>query len=101
VLDDDVVTLVLEGDTHLAQEHVGRLAHHHGAEELPAEPRAAAGGDAGLDYGDAQVGAESSQGVGRGEAAGAGADDDDVGFGVGVEVSEVCDMVLVHRWVAE
>ena len=38
MLDDDVGALVLEGDTQLGQELVGRLAHHHGAEELSSEP---------------------------------------------------------------
>lgn len=69
VLDDDEVALVLEGDADLAQEHVGRLAHHHGGEELPAEPGAAAGRDARLDEGDAQVGPQRGEHVRRAQAA--------------------------------
>ena len=49
VLDDDVVALVLIGHVELVQEVVRRLAHHHGAEQLPAQPGAAARGHALLD----------------------------------------------------
>lgn len=42
MLDDDVGAFVVEGDTQLRQELVGGLAHHHGAEELAAEPCTAA-----------------------------------------------------------
>ena len=49
VLDDDVVALVLVGHVQLVQEAVRGLAHHHGAEQLPAQPGAAAGGHALLD----------------------------------------------------
>ena len=65
VLDHHVIALVVEGHADLAQEHVGRLAHHHGAEQLPAQPGAAAGRNAGLDEGDAEVGAEGAQRVSR------------------------------------
>ena len=86
---DDEVALVLERHADLAQEGVGRLAHDHGGEQLAAQPRAAAGRHAGLDDGNAQVGAQRAQGVGGAEAAGARADDDDVRLGVGVQVREV------------
>ena len=49
VLDDDVVALVLVGHVELVQEAVRGLAHHHGAEQLPAQPGAAAWGHALLD----------------------------------------------------
>ena len=49
VLDDDVVALVLVGHVQLVQEAVRGLAHHHGTEQLPAQPGAAAGGHALLD----------------------------------------------------
>ena len=42
VLDDDVVALVLIGHIELVQEVVRGLAHHHGAEQLPTQPGAAA-----------------------------------------------------------
>ena len=89
VLNNHVVALVLKRHTEVGQEHVGRLAHHHGAEELSAEPGTSAGGDTGLDDGDLEVRAQLAQGVGTAEAAGAGADDDDVRLGVRVEVGKV------------
>jgi len=89
VLDDNVVTFVLEGHSDLAQEHVGGLPHHHSAEELPAQPRATSRADSGLDHRDAQVRPQLAQRVGRRQAARAGADDDDVGLGMGVKVGKV------------
>jgi hypothetical protein len=61
------------------------LADDHRREELAAEPRAAAGGDALLDDGDLDRGV-LGQLVRAREARGAGADDDDVALGVVVEV---------------
>ena len=67
---------------------MSRLPHHHGGEELPPEPRAAAGTDRLLDYGYTDGGILAEL-VGAGEASGAGADDDDVGVGVGDHVHHV------------
>lgn len=116
VLDHHVGALVFEGDPELGEELVGRLAHDHRAEELAAEPGAAACGggmfvskllkcrytpsssgwkvlrtrrDASLNDGDLKVGTGLGESVGRAQTTGAGADDDDVGLGVGVEVCEV------------
>jgi hypothetical protein len=64
------------------------LADDHRREELAAEPRAAAGGDALLDDRDLDRGVLGEL-VGAREARGAGADDDDVALGVVVEVLDV------------
>lgn len=89
VLDDHKVALVFVGDAQVVEERVGRLPHHHGAEELASEPGAAAGRDAGFHDGDLEVRSLLAEHVGGAQAAGPGADDDDVGFGVVVEVGEV------------
>ena len=40
MLDDDEVAFVFVGDAQVCEEGVGGLAHHHGGEELAAEPGA-------------------------------------------------------------
>jgi hypothetical protein len=89
VLDDNEVSLVIVGDTDFVQEELGRLAHHHGAEELPAQPGAATWSNASFDHGDLEVRALGSQGVGGAETAGSGANDDNVGLGVAIKVVEI------------
>ena len=42
VLDNDVGAFVFVGDAEIAKEDVARFAHHHGAEELAAEPGSSA-----------------------------------------------------------
>lgn len=88
MLDHHVVVLLVVLDADLVQEDVGRLADHHGGEELPAEPRSAAGADGLLDDGDADGGVLRKL-VGAGKAGGACADDDDVCVGVGDHVGHV------------
>ena len=86
VLDDHVGALVFIGDTDLAEEGVGGLAHDHGGEELTTEPGATAGRDGGFNDSDTEVGTLRGEDVGGAEAAGAGADDDNVGLGVIIEI---------------
>ena len=88
MLYDNVVFLLVVCYAELVEEAVGRFANHHGGEELPAEPRAAAGADGLFDYGDTD-GRVLAELVGAGEAGGARADDDDVGVGVGDHVGHV------------
>lgn len=38
MLDDDVVSFVFVRDAKVTEECVGRFPHHHGGEELAAEP---------------------------------------------------------------
>ena len=38
MLDDNIVALILIGDIELVQKVVGRLADHHGTEELASQP---------------------------------------------------------------
>ena len=51
VLDDDKVAFVVVGDTDVAEEGVGGFAHHHGGEELAAEPGTTTWRDGGLGQG--------------------------------------------------
>jgi hypothetical protein len=88
VLDDDVVLGLVVRDVELVEEEVGGLAHHHGREELAAEPGAAARGHGLLHDGDADGGVLGEL-VRAGEPRGAGAHDDDVGVGVGDHVGHV------------
>lgn len=74
MLDDDVVALVLERHVELLEEVVTGLAHDHRAHELAADPRAAAGSDAGLDDGDLEVGTLLGEDVGGRQAGRASAD---------------------------
>ena len=74
MLDDDHVALVLVRDVELVEEEVRRLADAHRAHELAADPRAAAGSDAGLDDRDLEVGAGLGEDVGGRETGRAGAD---------------------------
>lgn len=89
VLDNDIVTLVLERNADLLQEQVSRLAHDHGRKQLATEPGATAGRDTCFQDGDFEVGTKRAQDIGAGEAGGACTDDGDVGLGVGVKVGEV------------
>lgn len=89
MLHDDEVALVVVGDAEVVEECLGGLAHDHGAEELAAEPGAAAWSHAGLDDGDLEVGTLLGELVGGAQSAGTGTDDDNVGFGVVVEISKV------------
>lgn len=63
--------------------HLAGLADDHGAEQLAAQPRAAAGGHVLLDDRDLGVGRELRELVGAGQAGGAGAGDDHLSFGGG------------------
>jgi hypothetical protein len=89
MLHDNEVALVLVRHTDLVQKELCRLAHHHGTKELPAEPGTTAGGHAGFDHGDLEIGALARERVSCAETARACANDDDVGLGVGVQVVEV------------
>lgn len=71
------------------KELLRRLAQHHGAKQLAAQPASAAGRDRGLDDGDLEVRACLAQHVRGGQAAGARAHDDDVRLRVLVQVGEV------------
>ena len=51
VLDDDKVAFVVVRDTDVAEEGVGGFAHHHGGEELAAEPGTTTWRDGGLGQG--------------------------------------------------
>jgi hypothetical protein len=88
VLDHHVVLRLVVRDAQLVEEQVGRLAHHHGGEQLPAQPRAAAGGHGLLHDGDADGGVLGEL-VRAGQARGPRADDHHVGVGVGDHVGHV------------
>jgi hypothetical protein len=88
VLDDHVVLGLVVRHAQLVQEQVRRLAHHHGREQLPAQPRAAARRHRLLHDGDAHGGVLGEL-VRAGQPRGAGAHDDDVGVGVGDHVRHV------------
>jgi hypothetical protein len=89
VLDNHVVTLVLVGNTDLAEESISGLAHDHGGEELTSEPSTTTRRHGSLDDGDLEIGTLLAQDVSSAKTAGSCADDDNVGLGVGVEVLEV------------
>lgn len=89
VAHDDEVALVFVGHTHVVEKDVGRLAHHHGGEELAAEPGAAAGRHRRFDDGNLEVRARPAQNIGSAEAARAGADDDHVRLSVSIQVRKV------------
>lgn len=89
MLHHDKITLIIEWNTEISQEGIGRLSHNHGGEELAAEPSSTAWRDGGLDNGDLQVWASFAKHVSGAETAGACPDDDDVRLGVGVQVVKV------------
>jgi hypothetical protein len=89
MLDDDKVTFIFVSHAQFVEEQLRRLAHHHGAEELAAQPGSSTRGNASLNDGDLEVGALSSEHKGGRQAARSSTDNDNVGLGVRVKVGEV------------
>lgn len=92
MLDDNIVLVVrvlLIWDTELSEEGIRRLPHDHSRKQLTTEPSTAARGNAGLHYGDLQVGTRLGKAVGSAQTTRTSSDDDDVGLGVLIEVIKV------------
>jgi hypothetical protein len=89
VLHNHEVAFIIKWDAQIVQERIGGLPHHHGTEELPAEPSSSSRCDASFDDGNFKVWTLFAEHVGGAESATASTDDDDVGLGVAVQVGEV------------